>query len=348
LGQVPGAGGVVHVYDLSSGALAHLATLTGSSSVYGDEFGVALERDTDLLVVGAPEDRARGLRAGAAYVFRLIGGQWVEEARLAPTQLESKDFFGRHVAIHGDRLLVSAGGDDDNGAQAGAAYAFEHVGGSWTQRQHLANPGIGPYFGFRLDMEGMRLAIGALFGESAGELKGRAFVYDRVGDEGALYTFHWPRGIEVYCHCVAALAPCGNADGGAGCRFQVAGAQLMASGSVGVTADDLVLTARGIPANAPALLVLGDGRTSVVYADGVRCVGPGPSGALFRFGVAVGDTLGTAAFGPGLVAASQSLPAVAHLSAGTTWNFQVVYRANGGTCGTGGNLTNALAVTLEP
>ena len=230
-------GGVVHFYTYAGANWSLVQTFSGSAATPADEFGFGLDIDGDTLIVGAPGDRARGLRAGAAYVFRRVGGFWLEEARLVPAGLETNDFFGRHVGVVGTRALVSAGGDDDQGAQSGAAYAFErsagawsltqklfasdphmtaffgdslamdgdlalfgagqhsaggaayvfeYSGGSWVERQRILNAGPGAYFGFRLDMQGTRLAIGALFGLTGTVLAGRVYLFDLSGSSWVL------------------------------------------------------------------------------------------------------------------------------------------------------------------
>ena len=75
--------GNVHVFDRDGngdwiqqpGALES----RGISDLYGESLAL---RD-DLIVVGAEWDGEAGNRAGAVYVYELVGGAWLEKAKLA-------------------------------------------------------------------------------------------------------------------------------------------------------------------------------------------------------------------------------------------------------------------------
>ena len=102
----------------------------------------------DWLLAGSSGDTHSGLyRAGSAYLFRRDQGgtnQWGEVAKLIASDANKNDFFGRDLAIDGTNLLIGARGDDEAGADTGAAYivtidhivlldSFESGGtGSWT------------------------------------------------------------------------------------------------------------------------------------------------------------------------------------------------------------------------
>ena len=85
----------------------------------------------DVLVIGYSSDSQ--MVGGLARVFlRDFGGpgQWGELTTLVPPGGESMDAFGASVAVDGELVLVGATGDDDNGANAGAAYVFaRNLGG---------------------------------------------------------------------------------------------------------------------------------------------------------------------------------------------------------------------------
>jgi len=138
--------------------------------------------------------------------------------------------------------------------------------------------------------------------------------------------------------------PCSNAgDPGVGCaNSSGAGGRLAATGSAGVTADDLLFAATSLPVGAPALLISGSTRPSggqgVPLVDGLLCVG----GSILRLEVAFADNTGTASFGPGLAALGGTF-------AGQTRNFQCWYRdASISPCTSGANLTNGVSVVFAP
>ena len=152
--------------------------------------------------------------------------------------------------------------------------------------------------------------------------------------------------VNPYCFCESG-APCGNTDAFAGCSNSTgSGCLLGAAGTSSVLADDLILTITGATPSEFGLPFMGPTQIApVMLGDGLRCV----DGALFRHGVIMADAAGSATYGPGVVAHSiANFPVVGHIVAGSTWSFQVWYRDPSGPCGTGSNISNALAVTFTP
>ena len=134
------------------------------------------------------------------------------------------------------------------------------------------------------------------------------------------------------------LAGCGNAgfDGSpsTGAKLEVLG------GGAVIVNDDLALGISGMATNQFGMLFTSTNGTSLSFGDGLRCVG----GRLYRFPVRQSDAAGTFQEA-GLVATSNTFHAGGAVTAGSTWNYQVWYRAPGGPCGTDFNVTNALPVT---
>lgn len=100
-------------------------------------FGLSVAVAGDTIVVGAFKDGVLGLEFGAAYVYRLIGAEWVEEEKLIASDSHPRDFFGFSVAVSGDTIVVGADGDDDDGPDSGSAYVFGFDGTNWVERQKL-------------------------------------------------------------------------------------------------------------------------------------------------------------------------------------------------------------------
>ena len=146
-----------------------------------------------------------------------------------------------------------------------------------------------------------------------------------------------------YCFGSATSCPCAN-DGGPdrGCANSTGvGAALNAAGSASAAADDLLANASFLPPGQPAILLGGlnapNGGQGLPFGDGLRCVG----GGLVRLGVRNANALGSATWGPGLVADSG-------YQAGQTRRFAVWYRNPvGSPCGAGFNFTHGLEVTFH-
>jgi K319-like protein/FG-GAP repeat protein len=162
----------------------------GNSVSFGDQFGLSVALSDNTLVVGAPhEDSCATLingdqtnneceGAGAVYVFTRAGATWSQQAYIKASNNNTPpgDWFGRHVALSGDTLAVTALQDNScargvNGVSAsnncffgGAVYVFTRTNGVWTQQAYLKAENVdehnGHGFGYSLALEGDTLAVG--------------------------------------------------------------------------------------------------------------------------------------------------------------------------------------------
>jgi hypothetical protein len=114
------------------------------------------------------------------------------------------------------------------------------------------------------------------------------------------------------------------------------GARLDHLGSSSVAANDLVLTASGMPSNKSCILFFGSATLQVPYFDGYRC----PSGQILRLPSTQSDSAGALAYP---IDHNSSHFAISMLAAGSTWTFQALYRDTGsGTWGL--NTTDSLRI----
>lgn len=100
--------------------------------------GFAERRDTiaisgDVIVVGARKDSEAAFRAGALYVYRFDGSEWIREAKLIASDAVPSLELGFSVAVDGDRIVASTG--------ELLSYVFEYDGVGWTETAVLASPG---------------------------------------------------------------------------------------------------------------------------------------------------------------------------------------------------------------
>ncbi|MCA8959071.1 MAG: hypothetical protein KDC38_01100 [Planctomycetes bacterium] len=137
-----------------------------------DRFGDALAVDGDIAVVGAPGDDDMASGAGAAYIFRRIGGDWVEEQKLVASDGGFDDRFGDVVAIHGDVVAVSA----TNNSSPRFVYLFRFDGSTWLEEQKLASSGAG--YGRALALHEDTLVVGDSLHDFT---TGAAYVYEWSG-----------------------------------------------------------------------------------------------------------------------------------------------------------------------
>ena len=143
----------------------------------GHFLGQAIAVDADVAVFGAPgHDQGAPFNGGAAYVFRLTGAGWVEEAQLFAPDPEAGDHFGERVDVSGDALAIAA--PREGSLDEGSVYLFRHDGTGWAFEEKLQPPGIDEdaMFGTALDLEGDVLLVGAPF---EGADRGRVYEYVR-------------------------------------------------------------------------------------------------------------------------------------------------------------------------
>ncbi len=157
-----------------------IADVPAAASAFG--FSVSLSGDRAL--VGAFGSSLPGA-GGAAYVFARTGSTWTQEARLVALDAAAGDQFGHAVALRGDRALVGAYLDDDNGlADSGSAYVFVYGNGMWRQEaKFTAGPDAdaSAHFGRSVALSADRAVVGAPLDAHGGlSAAGAAFVFSRA------------------------------------------------------------------------------------------------------------------------------------------------------------------------
>ena len=175
-------------------------------------FGASLDLDGDLLVVGAYNDNAGGPSRGEVYLFSgmnsasfaslayqnsLTSGS-VAVAAGMPV-LADGDAFGRSVSIDGGLLAVGAIGDDTGGTDRGAVHLFsgfstadgsDYSGLTWQGKitsgstataSGMLAIGDNDEFGYAVDLNGGRLAVGAPGSGFGNTLAGSLYVFSDTG-----------------------------------------------------------------------------------------------------------------------------------------------------------------------
>lgn len=162
-------------------------------------FGMSVAIDGDQIIVGAEYDDvdlpSNGYQsnAGSAYVFRLNGGTWEQEAHLTASDYGSSENFGWAVDVSGDYAVVGAYKNDtdedglNSSPDAGAAYIFERGTGAWPQVAKIVGSDRAniDYFGYDVSIDGETVAVGAyrqdrnFEGQENWTDAGAVYVYDR-------------------------------------------------------------------------------------------------------------------------------------------------------------------------
>lgn len=114
--------------------------LTASDGAALNFFGEAVATTGDTLVVGAKSSDFFCNDCGAAYVYELNGGLWIEQARISGSDIApSGNAFGSTIAMSGDTIVVGAPSDDcAAGINCGSVYVFVKPPGGWEDMFEVA------------------------------------------------------------------------------------------------------------------------------------------------------------------------------------------------------------------
>ena len=172
--------GSAYVYVRSNGVWSEQAKLTASDGAQDDYFGNSVSIDGDTAVIGAQDDDDNGTQSGSAYIYVRSNGVWSEQQKLTASDGAQYDSFGSSVSLDGDRAVIGALGDDDNGQASGSAYVYVRSNGGWSEQQKLtASDGAEyDYFGRSVSIDGDTTVIGAP-DDVAVPTSGSAYVYVR-------------------------------------------------------------------------------------------------------------------------------------------------------------------------
>jgi hypothetical protein len=287
----------------SSSSGPTISTLTASNTGAGDNFGraIAMSDDGTTMVVGAWAEDSDGTAqsndgadgAGAAYIYTLSAGSWVQQAYLKAASPAVGDGFGYSVAISSDGNTVAIGAwrEDVAATDAGAVFIFTRSGGVWSQAAIIRAPnaGAGDNFGssVALSDDGLVLAVGAM-GEDS---NGTAQTDNSADGAGAVYVFTpnfagWASGINTTDYIKAANAGAGDAFG---ISVALSGnGNVLAVGAWGEDSDGSAATNNGADAAGAAYVYTNGGGswtgTGPTTSDYIK---PTVVGAGDQFGVSV-------------------------------------------------------------
>jgi hypothetical protein len=157
------ASGSAYVFEKVGGAWTETAKLNAPDTSGLDYFGKAIQADEDRVFVGAAEDDDAGASSGSVHVFERVGGTWTHVSKLVASDAMAGDNFGFSISSDAGQLVVGATGVDTPGADAGAAYYFEEVGGVFveTSKVQAYNTTAGDTFGFSVSLRDGAMAVGA-------------------------------------------------------------------------------------------------------------------------------------------------------------------------------------------
>ena len=138
--------------------------LLASDGAEHDRYGMAVAREGETLIVGAPQKFTNALRGSFYVLTPNEAGHWIERERVwSPFDPGGAygDEFGAEVALDGDSLLVGAPLMNLGEPLSGYAYAYSRNGnGQWTLSQGFPPPSAG--FGGSIALVGDRAVIASM------------------------------------------------------------------------------------------------------------------------------------------------------------------------------------------
>ncbi|MBN2011711.1 T9SS type A sorting domain-containing protein [candidate division KSB1 bacterium] len=146
-----------------------------------DWFGASVSIDGEYAAVGSRyDDNENGNDAGAVYIFKQTGNDWLQQKKILASDGAATDLF--HIALlKGDMLVVGAYQDDDKGSNSGSIYVYNRYDTDWLElEKHTASDGAADsFFGSGLAMYDNRLVVGAYRSD------------DHAGNSGSIYIFEY-------------------------------------------------------------------------------------------------------------------------------------------------------------
>lgn len=160
--------------------------IKGQSS--GDWTGtaVSLSADGNRVAVAEPNHDGNGNNAGRVRVFAWDAGvnSWVQFGAVIVGEA-AQDKFGSSISLSGDgnKLVVGAPANDENGSDAGHARLYIWGGFNWLLQREFDGEAASDRFGssVKLSRDGMTVAIGAPYHDGNGVNSGTVRVYTYTG-----------------------------------------------------------------------------------------------------------------------------------------------------------------------
>ncbi|MDF1810254.1 MAG: GC-type dockerin domain-anchored protein [Phycisphaerales bacterium] len=171
--------GSAHLFDVSTGV--EIARLVAEDGHGDDGFGSSIDIDNGIVVVGAQNFKDK---LGAVYLFDATTGEQLR--KITPPDGDTDGSFGLSVAIDNGVVAVGAPiGPFSPATGSGYVYLFNAATGAQLHKLS-SNDGIdGDLFGFSVDMDNGRLAVGA------------PFTNNPQFHTGALYVFSVSSGVQI-------------------------------------------------------------------------------------------------------------------------------------------------------
>jgi len=126
--------GSAYVFTRAGAGWEQQAKLLAPDGDAEDNFGESVALDSNTALIGVPRsDNTNGPGAGSAYVFTRTETGWEQQAKLLAPDGDTRDRFGRTIALEEGTALV---GTIEEGPY-GSVYVFSRTADAWSQEGKL-------------------------------------------------------------------------------------------------------------------------------------------------------------------------------------------------------------------
>jgi len=166
--------GAVYAYDRTPGGWVFSQKITHPDATSNSQYGNSSAVRGDIALIA---NHING--PGKVYAYSRIAGVWTPTQTITSSNAQTLWHFGHHLALdsNGTTCVIGQMADGTNGMDAGSAFIFELVGGTWVETERLV--GNDTTTGDRL---GRTVAISGNFALVGADRQG-------AGNEGAAYVF---------------------------------------------------------------------------------------------------------------------------------------------------------------
>ncbi len=171
--------GAAYIFEFNGATWVQRQKLTASDAQFFDWFGGGVALDGEWALIGAPFKTFASVNSGVVYAFKRVGGVWVEQQKLVPSDAGSSDWFGFDIAMDGGLAVIGSSRNDAVGMDSGSAFVFRLVGGVWVEEQKLTASGGagGDEFGGAVAVAGDVVVVGSALADVPFVGAGSAYVF---------------------------------------------------------------------------------------------------------------------------------------------------------------------------
>jgi len=173
--------GAAYIFDFTDGTQLH--RLTASNAVAEANLGVSVDICASYAMAGAYKATPHGSYSGAAYLYDVATG--AELFAFDAADGGSGDWYGRAVAVSEQYAVVGApcwDGPGGTNESCGAVYVYDVETHEQIRLITADDMYGGDRFGFALDIEGDRLAVGSYWDGEDGDA-GSVYIFDLTTGE---------------------------------------------------------------------------------------------------------------------------------------------------------------------